>query len=79
MRSDTISDMRRDSTSLAAAIREEIEGPVGTEDVIITRAWAAWKVSVASGEVFGARSFGLMALDTIFSNGDINKIHAGIP
>jgi len=63
-----ISAMRRDSSSYATLVREQIEGPEGTEEeVTILRGWTAWKVSVASGEVFGARSFGLMALDIIFN------------
>jgi hypothetical protein len=78
MRSDTISDMRRDSSNLATFVREQIEGPEGTEEeVAILRGWTAWKVSVASGEVFGARSFGLMAMDIIFNN--IRKIDTGLP
>ena len=68
MRADTITDMRRDSASLATGTREAIEGPEDTApEATILRAWTAWKVSVASGDVFGARSFGLLALDVIFS------------
>lgn len=68
MRADTITAMRRDSSSLVIATREAIEGTENTppEDTML-RAWTAWKVSVASGNVFGARSFGLLALDVIFS------------
>jgi hypothetical protein len=76
MRSDTISTMRRDSATLATFVREQIEGPEGTEEEeVILRGWTAWKVSVASGEVFGARSFGLMALDVIFNT--TRKMDAG--
>ncbi|KIM20750.1 hypothetical protein M408DRAFT_333825 [Serendipita vermifera MAFF 305830] len=69
MRADMITAMRRDSTSLVTATREAIEGDENNslEDIIL-RGWTAWKVSVASGETFGARSFGLLALDIIFSS-----------
>jgi RNA-dependent RNA polymerase len=68
--------MRRDSSSVATAVREDIEGPEGTtQEETILRAWTAWKVSAASGAVFGARSFGLMALDVIFST--TRKIDTG--
>jgi hypothetical protein len=68
--------MRRDSASVATAVREEIEGPEGTtQEETILRAWTAWKVFVASPAVFGARSFGLMALDIIFST--TRKIDTG--
>jgi RNA-dependent RNA polymerase len=76
MRSDTISTMRRDSSTLATFVREQIEGPEGTEEeVSILRGWTAWKVSVASGEAFGARSFGILALDIIFNT--TRKIDTG--
>jgi hypothetical protein len=68
--------MRRDATSLATTIREAIEGPEGTgQEETILRAWTAWKVSTSSGATFGARSFGLMAMDIIFST--IRKIDSG--
>ena len=60
--------MRRDSSSLVECTREEIEGPEDNDrKAILLRAWTAWKVSVASGALFGARSFGLVVLDVIFN------------
>lgn len=60
--------MRRESLNIVALIREEIEGPDGgSDDATLFRAWTAWKVSIASGNIFGARSFGLIALEVIFS------------
>lgn len=68
MRQDAISAMRRDSGTICDGIREAIEGPEDTshEDQIL-RGWTAWKVSVAFQEAFGTKSFGLIALDVIFS------------
>jgi RNA-dependent RNA polymerase len=68
MRQDAISAMRRDSTALCDEVRQGIEGPEGTsnEDQIL-RAWTAWKVSIAFTEAFGTKSFGLLALDVMFS------------
>ena len=78
MRSDTISAMRNDSSTLVTNTREEIEGTEenAREDILL-RAWTAWKVSVASRDLFGARSFGLVALDVIFST--IRKIDTHAP
>ena len=60
--------MRDVTSSLIAFMKGEIEGPKNaSKEAIFLRAWTAWKVSVAFGEVFGARSFGLIALNIIFS------------
>jgi RNA-dependent RNA polymerase len=68
MRQDVIAAMRRSSTSLCAITREGIEGSgdIAIEDVV-ERAWTAWKVAVAVGGSFGAKSFALLALDVMFS------------
>ncbi|PVG04809.1 RdRP-domain-containing protein [Serendipita vermifera] len=68
MRQDYTSAMRREATSLCETIREEIEGSEETsyEDTL-QRAWVAWKVALAYSESFGAKSFGLLALDVMFS------------
>ncbi|PVG04808.1 RdRP-domain-containing protein [Serendipita vermifera] len=68
MRQDLTSAMRRDATSLGTVIREEIEGSEdASEEDLLQRAWIAWKVALAAGESFGAKSFGLLALDVMFS------------
>jgi RNA-dependent RNA polymerase len=68
MRQDLTSAMRRDSTSLCIGIREEIEGSEDASDEdILQRAWVTWKIALAYGESFGAKSFGLLALDVMFS------------
>jgi RNA-dependent RNA polymerase len=76
MRQDYTSVMRRDATSLCEQIQEEIEGPEETSDEdILQRAWIAWKVALAYDESFGAKSFGLLALDVMFST--IRKMDVG--
>ncbi|PVG04810.1 RdRP-domain-containing protein [Serendipita vermifera] len=68
VRRNQTSTMRRDATGLCETIREEIEGFEETSyEGILQRAWIAWKVALAYGESFGAKSFGLLALDVMFS------------
>lgn len=67
MRRDCISGMREEVTILAGRIRVEIEGPEdASEEETLLRAWTAWNVAVGLGETFGAKSFGLLALDVAF-------------
>jgi RNA-dependent RNA polymerase len=68
MRRKYIAAMDRDVATLCARIREGIEGPKETSDeCTIQRAWIAWKVALIYDESFGAKSFGLLALDILFS------------
>jgi RNA-dependent RNA polymerase len=67
MRTDCISSMREEMNVLVRRMWKELEGG---DDVVIkewaNRAWTAWRVSLTKKEVFGAKSFGWMALRAIF-------------
>lgn len=70
-RNDAILAMRRSSSILVDFVRGEIEGSTGEPSqagrrASLLRAWAAWNVSAALGDAFGARSFGVIALDALF-------------
>jgi len=48
-------------------LKADIEGPEGTaSEQSLRRAWTAWMLSKALGEMYGARSFGLIALGVGF-------------
>ena len=67
MRKDNISTMRDETSSLVRRMWKELEG--GDEFVIkdwANRAWTAWRVSLMKKNMFGAKSFGWMALRAIF-------------
>jgi len=67
MRKDMISGMREETTTLVSGMRKELEG---AEDASIeewvNRAWAAWKVSIVKDGAFGSKSFGWVALRSLF-------------
>ena len=68
-RTDLIVSMRDRTTILANQINDELSGDkeVSNEKWLL-QAWIAWRVSVlnANKNVFGSKSFGLIALDSIF-------------
>ena len=67
MRRDNISSMRDEMNILVRRMWKELEGG---EDITIkdwaNRSWAAWRVSLAKKDLFGAKSFGWIALRAIF-------------
>ena len=52
---------------MVANFRAGIEGAEGTTyEESLLRAWTAWKLSQALDKMYGARSFGLIALGVAF-------------
>jgi RNA-dependent RNA polymerase len=67
LRKDMMGKMRELTDRLVREIREDIAGEDDTTlESPLERAWAAWQLSVAKSESFGARSFGWIALGVIF-------------
>ena len=67
LRKDSISSMRDETNSLVRRMWKELEG--GDEVVVkdwANRAWTAWRLSLMKKNMFGAKSFGWMALRAIF-------------
>jgi hypothetical protein len=66
IRQDSMASMREQTTILVQRTLKELQG--SENDSILewaNRAWMAWKVSLMKKRVFGARSFGFMALHAI--------------
>ncbi|KAF8507373.1 RNA dependent RNA polymerase-domain-containing protein [Hysterangium stoloniferum] len=67
IRKDIMASMREETTILVQGALKELQG--SQNDTILewaNRAWMAWKVSLMKKRMFGARSFGYMALYAIF-------------
>ncbi|KAF8898564.1 RNA-directed RNA polymerase 2 [Infundibulicybe gibba] len=66
-RSDLISKLREQTDILVRGVREELEGDEDAplED-FLRKAWLAWRLSIAERKIFGAQSFGWLALGAIF-------------
>ena len=67
LRRDSISSMRDETSILVRRMLVELEGGEYTpiEDWV-NRSWTAWGVSLAKKDLFGAKSFGWIALRAIF-------------
>jgi hypothetical protein len=57
--------LREQCKRLVDTTREELSDYEALEDKLL-RAWVAWKVSCALGSTFGAKSYGYVALGSIF-------------
>lgn len=66
-RKDLMGKLREQTGLLVTGIREDLLGDEGLdlEDALL-RGWVAWKFSDVQQEVFGAKSFGWVALGVIF-------------
>jgi len=66
-RKDLMAKLREQTTLLITGIREDLMGDedLPLEDGLM-RAWVAWKLSAVEDDVFGAKSFGWIALGGIF-------------
>jgi RNA-dependent RNA polymerase len=66
-RKDAMAKLREQTDILVRGVREELAGDGDTPlEVLLKRAWVAWKLSVLEREVFGGQSFGWVALGAIF-------------
>jgi len=68
-RKDRIYRMRLHASTLAREVQRELVEDVGNEEQLIVglgKAWGAWAHSQSENHVFGACSFGLIALGAIF-------------
>ncbi|KIJ54982.1 hypothetical protein M422DRAFT_152897 [Sphaerobolus stellatus SS14] len=67
LRRDKIASMRDEATTLARRIGKELEGDEDSSyQDWANRAWTAWKVSLMKSGLFGSKSFGFVALRSIF-------------
>jgi RNA-dependent RNA polymerase len=66
-RKDLMAKLREQTNLLVTAIREDLMGDedLPLEDALM-RAWVAWELSAVEKNVFGAKSFGWVALGGIF-------------
>lgn len=64
-RMDLQARMRTQTTELVDRVRTELSETDQLEDWLV-KGWEAWRISCALGEVFGAKSFGWIALGSIF-------------
>jgi RNA-dependent RNA polymerase len=64
-RNDLQANMREQSTIIADHIREDLADPDDTNEWLI-RTWIAWCISCRSPRVFGAKSYGYLALGSMF-------------
>lgn len=64
-RQELQSRMREQSTLLVNTIRNELSEPEEAEEWLL-RTWVAWKVSRHARDAFGARSYGYIALGSMF-------------
>ncbi|KAI0757093.1 RdRP-domain-containing protein [Daedaleopsis nitida] len=66
-RKDTMSQMREQTATLVGSVKGEISGD---EDIVseesLRRTWIAYRLAGLEGDIFGARSFGWIALGGIF-------------
>lgn len=62
-----MSKMREQTGTLVGTVRGEIAGDdsINFEEAL-RRAWIAYRLADLEGDIFGARSFGWIALGTIF-------------
>jgi RNA-dependent RNA polymerase len=66
-RKELMSRMREQTDLLVRGIREELAGDDGSSrEEWLERAYACWSYSLAFGKRFGAKSFGFVALGSIF-------------
>lgn len=78
-RKDMMSKLREQTDLLVRGVREELEGDDDTpQEEILERAWVAWRLANQAGKrnIFGAKSFGWVALGAIFES--IKKIEEDI-
>ena len=72
LRKEAMSQMRDQTTILAAELREGVSACDGDDEGTtnyldsLRRAWTAYKLSTMRPQLFGSRSFGLIALGEIF-------------
>lgn len=68
LRKNLMSKMREQSALLVNGVRNDLSGDDNTPfQTWLTKAWAAWRYSVAQAEkeVFGAKSFGFIAIGSV--------------
>lgn len=63
--------LRIQTNELVKKIRLQLQGSEDSESGVeledrLLRGWAAWQVAVLQGEALGAKSFGMIALGSIF-------------
>lgn len=62
-----MSQMREQTATLVGNVKDEISGDDGVpSEESLRRAWIAYRVADLEGDIFGARSFGWIALGAIF-------------
>ncbi|RPD63037.1 RdRP-domain-containing protein [Lentinus tigrinus ALCF2SS1-6] len=75
-RKDRMSQMREQTATLVGSIIAQLMGDEDTpHETQLQRAWTAYRLADVEGDVFGARSFGWLALNSIFDV--INDIEEG--
>jgi hypothetical protein len=65
-RRNLMARMRELTDQLVRAIRDELTGDDESLYGALERAWVAWNLSLQKGDIFGAMSFGWVALGGIF-------------
>lgn len=65
-RMNMMSRLRENTDAFVTSVREELLGESDDPTEALRRSWAAWQVSAAEKDAFGAKSFGWIALGTIF-------------
>ena len=67
MRQSAVSEMREQASMLVNRIAAQLAGPdEDNKEEMLKRAWLAYRVSTLRSDVFGLRSFGIMAMHEIF-------------
>lgn len=66
-RKDLMSQLREQTATLVASVRDEIAGEIDTpSEKSLERAWIAYNIALMEDDYFGARSFAWIALGEIF-------------
>ncbi|THH20540.1 hypothetical protein EW146_g829 [Bondarzewia mesenterica] len=65
-RKDAMAKLRDQTSLLVKDMKQKLAGENATDEEGLHRAWAAWMVSRSSETMFGAKSFGWIALGEVF-------------